>query len=218
MTPEANVQEKLTVTMAPPPAALAADKKKAQAKKRTEAENLIDGHAAGIKTDRQSEEEKGRTLASQGRKGGLFGFAFFGLVSFWTLTKYGRFLHADLVLEQGQTALVSAYHNLARTEWLFGLSSRLWAFRVFATLSPVFLVCALFLPRRFGRFWMGLGVFLGTIVTPIFLTVLFYVALTPWALLLRLFGTDPLGRSKHDGSYWIQREKPRALDHFEHMS
>src|SRR4051812_45569106 len=134
--------EKLTVTMAPPPAALAADKKKAASRKRTEAENLIDGHAAGIKSDKPI-EEKDRVLTSQGRKGGLMGFVIFGVIAFWTLTRYGRLLHPDLVVEAGQSGLVSAYHNLAKTEWFFGLSSRVWAFRIFATLSPLFLVFAL---------------------------------------------------------------------------
>src|SRR5258708_24883075 len=114
--------DKLTVTMAPPPAAVAADKKKAQARKRTEAENLIDGHAAGIKTDKPS-EEKERVLASQGFKGGLLGFVIFGVVAFWTLTKYGRFLHTDLPLEAGKSALETAYHNLPRTQWVFGLAN-----------------------------------------------------------------------------------------------
>jgi hypothetical protein len=218
MSPEANVQEKLTVTMAPPPAALAADKAKAKAKKRSETENLIDGHAAGIKTDKPKEEQD-RTLKSQGFKGGLLGFFIFGLIAFWTLTKYGRFLHADLVVETGRSALESAYHNLSTHEWFFGLSSRVWAFRIFATLSPLFLIFAIAIPRQFGRFWMGLGAFLGSFMTPIFISLLFYVGVTPLALLMKVIGKDPLRRAAEskDGTYWISRREPRKHDHFEHL-
>ncbi len=217
MSPEANVQEKLTVTAAPPPAAVAADKRKAAARKRTEAENLIDGHAAGIATDK-SVAEKEATLTSQGRRAGIYGFIFFGVIAFWTLTKYGRFLHADLVVEQGQSALVSAYHNLISKEWFFGLSSRLWAFRIFATIAPLFLALGTFVPKQFGRAWMGFGGVLGMIMTPIMLTLMYYVGIAPWAVVMRIFGYDPLRRSKTDGTYWIPREKQRKHDHFEHMS
>jgi Saxitoxin biosynthesis operon protein SxtJ len=216
MSPETNVQEKLTVTAAPPPAAIAADKKKAQAKKRTEAENLIDGHAAGIKTDKLSADEKARSITSQGRKGGLLGFFIFGLIAFWTLTHHGRYLHWNNDIDPGSTPLISAYHRLERVEWFFGLTSRAWQFRIFLVLSPLFLLFAVLIPRQFGRFWIGLGNVLGTVVTPIFISVLFYVGVTPLALILRMVGSDPLRRAKLDGSYWITREKPRGLDHFEH--
>ena len=215
MSPETNVQEKLTVTMAPPPAALAADKKKAAARKRTEAENLIDGHAAGIKTDKPA-EERDRTLTSQGRKGGLAGFVIFGVVAARTLSHYGGWLHRIAEGSEVRYTLTEAYHRLT-DPWFFDLSTRLWQFRIFATLAVVFLVCALFLPRSFGRFWMGLGAVLGSVMTPIVVSLLFYVGVTPLAVLMKIIGKDPLGRAKHDGSYWIPREQPRKHDHFEHL-
>ncbi|HZU97040.1 MAG TPA: hypothetical protein VFF73_10125 [Planctomycetota bacterium] len=219
MSPEANVkEEKLTVTMAPPPAALAADKKKAGAKKRTEAENLIDGHAGEIKTDRASEDEKARELARQGRNGGLLGFVIFGIMAFAQITKYGRFLHQDLVIDPGSTALLTAYHALGRVEWFFGLSTHMWAFRIYCVLAPLFLIMAFAIPKQFGRVWLGLGAVLGMIMTPVIVTLLFYIAVTPLALLLKVVGSDPLRRAKHEGSYWIPRDKPRPVDHFEHKS
>lgn len=214
MSPEANVQEKLTVTMAPPPAALAADKKKAQARKRTEAENLIDGHAAGIKSDRLSDEEKARTIAKQGRTGGLVGFALFAFVALRTITHYGGWLHATAEGSTVRYTLEQAYHRL-NDPWFFDLSTRLWQFRIFSVLSVLFLLFALAIPRQFGKFWMGLGHVLGSIMTPVFLTVLFFVGVAPVALVLRVIGSDPLRRSKHDGTYWIPREKQREMTHFE---
>lgn len=217
MSPEANVQEKLTVTMAPPPAAVAADKKKAQAKKRTETENLIDGHAAGIKTDKPQEEQD-RTLRSQGFKGGLAGFVIFGIVAARTLSHYGGWLHKITDGSEVRYTLDQAYHRL-NDPWLFDLSTRLWQFRTFTTLSVVFLLCALLIPRHFGRFWMGLGALLGSVMTPIFISLLFYVGVTPLALLMKVIGKDPLRRAaeQKDGTYWISRTEPRKHDHFEHL-
>ena len=210
MSPESsvkeNVKEKLTVTIAPPPAALAADKKKAP-KKRSEAENLIDGHAAGIKTDKP-EQEQNRTIARQGRIGGLIGFVLFTGIAALAIVARGGYLRGA-TFEQ-------AYQAIHGIPWLFGLSTRVWQFRIFATLAPVFLFCAVVIPLQFGRFWLGLGAAIGSVVTPIVLTGLFYVILTPYALFMRIFGNDPLRRSKQDGSYWIPRDKPRAHDHFEH--
>ena len=47
------------------------------------------------------------------------------------------------------------------------------------------------------------------------LGLMFYLAFTPWAFVMRLLGNDPLRRSRVEGSYWLAREKPRAHDHFE---
>ncbi|MEZ0229006.1 MAG: SxtJ family membrane protein, partial [Planctomycetota bacterium] len=136
---------------------------------------------------------------------------------FWTLTKYGRFLHADLVVEPGKSAIESAYHNLANHKWFFDLTTRMTAFRIFATLSPLFLFFALAIPKLFGRYWLGLGTVLGTVMTPIFISIIFYVGFAPLALVMKVMGKDPLNRGKQDGSYWIPRAQQRKKTHFEHL-
>ena len=57
---------------------------------------------------------------------------------------------------------------------------------------------------------MKFGELLHRIVSPIALGIVFYLAVLPTGLLLRLFGKDPL-RLKIDrgaASYWIKREPP----------
>lgn len=215
MSPEV-VKEKLTVTAAPPPAA-AAFEKKGPAKKRAEAENLIDGHVDTIKgPDSLSEEARGRLLAKQGRTGGIAGVLFFGLASFWLLTHHGRYWHLD----EGALAkptLDEAYHHLRDVPWLFETSTRLMQFRIFVTLTGVFFLSALLIPRIFGVFWMKLAGVLGFINTRILLGVAFYVLFTPWAILTKIMGKDPLRRAKTDGSYWISRAQPRPSNHFERL-
>jgi hypothetical protein len=56
--------------------------------------------------------------------------------------------------------------------------------------------------------WTRLGDIIGRVVSPIALAALFFLAVTPIALLMRLAGKDPL-RLKGDpdaSSYWILRE------------
>jgi hypothetical protein len=202
---EAQVKEKLTVEMAPPPAAVAADKRKAE-KKRSETENLIDGHAGNIKVDRLSDEQRDRRLAKQGRTGGLVGFALLGGWALIALMKRGW--RTD--------GLEAAYHKLAAEPWFFDTTTRMMQFRIFVSLAGVFLLCALLLPATFGRFWMRLGGILGFINTRIILAVVYYLMFTPSALVMRILGRDPLRRAKQDGSYWVTRPQQRTNDHFKH--
>ena len=61
-----------------------------------------------------------------------------------------------------------------------------------------------------NRLWARFGILLNRIVSPVVLALLFYLAVTPMALLMRLFGKDPMRlRPLEKGeSYWIKREPP----------
>jgi Saxitoxin biosynthesis operon protein SxtJ len=77
----------------------------------------------------------------------------------------------------------------------------------------VALVLALAAPRLLAPFnwaWTKLGLLLHRILSPIFLTVLFYGCIAPVGFLMRLSGKDPL-RLKYEPaveSYWIVRSPP----------
>lgn len=82
-----------------------------------------------------------------------------------------------------------------------------------AGLSGGFLVLALVLPRvlhPLNFLWMKLGDLLGRIVSPIVLGIIFYLAVTPFALVMKLAGRDALSRRFDAGarSYWVSREPP----------
>lgn len=95
---------------------------------------------------------------------------------------------------------------------LRGGELRLWSL----LLGGVFLVLALALPRALSwlnRSWMKFGLLLNRIVSPLAIGVVYYFALVPTALLMRLFGKLPL-QLKYDrqaASYWIAR-KPAGPD------
>ena len=61
----------------------------------------------------------------------------------------------------------------------------------------------------FNRAWMKLGELMGKIVSPLVLGIIFFVLITPVALVTRLFGRDELRLKKTDASsYWIDRAPP----------
>ena len=77
----------------------------------------------------------------------------------------------------------------------------------------MFLLFALALPRALSalnRGWMQLGLLLNRIVSPLAIGIVYYLALVPTALLMRVFGKLPL-QLKYDpeaASYWIARKPP----------
>ena len=57
--------------------------------------------------------------------------------------------------------------------------------------------------------WMKFGEFLGRIISPVVMGLVYFVVLTPLSIVVRMFGRDLLkvkflGNSK---SYWIKRNK-----------
>ena len=60
--------------------------------------------------------------------------------------------------------------------------------------------------------WMGVAVVIGSVVTPVILTIFFFLVLTPVGLLFRLLGRDALTRKIDRGAstYWLKKEYPIA--------
>ena len=57
--------------------------------------------------------------------------------------------------------------------------------------------------------WIKFGDFLGRIIAPIVMAIVYFLILTPISLLVRLFGKDLIGMkfSNDIKSYWIKRKK-----------
>jgi Saxitoxin biosynthesis operon protein SxtJ len=77
---------------------------------------------------------------------------------------------------------------------VFAVLALLWT----AALAPI------------NKLWTKLGVLLYRIVSPVVMALLFYVTVTPIALLMRMLGKDPLRlrRDPDATSYWIDRIPP----------
>lgn len=62
----------------------------------------------------------------------------------------------------------------------------------------------------FNRVWFLFGLLLHKIVSPLVMGMLFYLTVTPTALIMRILGKCPLALSfdKEASSYWIKRDPP----------
>ncbi|MBS0593678.1 MAG: hypothetical protein JSR84_09440 [Proteobacteria bacterium] len=92
---------------------------------------------------------------------------------------------------------------------ILGGRLRLWA----VGLAIAFAAVALVMPQLLApanRLWTRFGLLLHRVVSPLALGIMFFVAITPTGLLMRLFGKDPLRlRFERDRpSYWIDRVPP----------
>ncbi|MDX6612188.1 MAG: hypothetical protein QOD75_1374 [Blastocatellia bacterium] len=66
------------------------------------------------------------------------------------------------------------------------------------------------LARRFHVFWMQLAGILGYVNSRILLFLLYYLVITPYGLVSRLVGRDPLNRRGGvKTSYWVPRKTSR---------
>lgn len=79
-------------------------------------------------------------------------------------------------------------------------------------ISIIFLILGLInskLLSPLNNLWVKLGEFLGLIIAPIVMALVYFTVLTPVSLLIRLFGKDLLGLkfNKKKDSYWINRKK-----------
>ncbi len=62
-----------------------------------------------------------------------------------------------------------------------------------------------------NNLWFKFGIFLGKIVSPIVMGVIFFLVVTPIALIMRILGKDLLNLkySLHK-SYWIEKKGPKS--------
>ena len=90
-----------------------------------------------------------------------------------------------------------------------GFSVRWWSLIV----AAVFLALAFAAPKLLAplnRLWMWFGLLLHRIVNPLVMALLFFLVVTPIALLMRVFGKRPLHLEAEPEaeSYWIPRDPP----------
>ena len=84
-------------------------------------------------------------------------------------------------------------------------SVRIWSI----ILSLVFFILGLInsdILAPLNRIWFKFGMILGGIVSPIVMGLVFFLVVTPTALILRLFKKDTLNLKKNDSmTYWIKK-------------
>jgi len=87
---------------------------------------------------------------------------------------------------------------------------RLWALII----SAIFLILGLLkskLLTPLNKLWFRFGIFLGKIITPIIMGIIFFFVVTPIGLIMRLIGKDVLNlKYNKEKSYWIEKDGPKS--------
>jgi len=88
---------------------------------------------------------------------------------------------------------------------------RLWSL----ALSIIFFILGILnskLLTPLNKLWFKFGIFLGSIVSPIIMGVVYFIVVTPTGVFMRLLGKDLLktNKEKNASTYWIKREKQHS--------
>lgn len=93
---------------------------------------------------------------------------------------------------------------------------------IFGALGAALVVAGLFVPpaaRAFHTTWMRFAAALGHVNSRVLLTLVYYLVVTPYGVVTRLVGRDPLRRRGAKGeSYWVERKTTRqSREQFERL-
>jgi hypothetical protein len=87
---------------------------------------------------------------------------------------------------------------------------RIWSL----VISLIFLTLGLLnseILTPFNKIWFKFGIILGNLVSPIIMGVVFFIIVTPTAIIMRILGKDLLNLKKNNKkTYWIERSKIKS--------
>ena len=87
---------------------------------------------------------------------------------------------------------------------------RVWS----AIISFIFLVLGLLSSKiltPLNKLWFKFGIFLGKIISPLIMGIIFFLVVTPTGLIMRLFGKDVLNlKYNNNKSYWIEKKGQKS--------
>ena len=93
---------------------------------------------------------------------------------------------------------------------LKGHDLRIWSLIV----SLIFLILGLLNSKiltPLNKMWFKLGLFLGKIISPLIMGIIFFIVVTPIGIIMRLFNKDLLNlKYNKEKSYWIKRMGPKS--------
>jgi large-conductance mechanosensitive channel len=62
-----------------------------------------------------------------------------------------------------------------------------------------------------NKIWFKFGIFLGKIISPLIMGVIFFLVVTPIGLIMRVFKKDLLNlKFNNNTSYWIENKGPKS--------
>ena len=92
----------------------------------------------------------------------------------------------------------------------YGGDLRIWS----ALISSIFLVLGILnskILNPLNKFWFKFGIFLGKIISPLIMGIIFFLVVTPIGLIMKLLGKDLLNlKYNKNKSYWIEKKGPKS--------
>ena len=104
----------------------------------------------------------------------------------------------------------SVFLIIALYPLMFSGEVRLWSLII----SFTFLALGLLNSRilyPLNKLWFNFGIFLGKLISPLIMGLIFFLVVTPIGLILRLLGKDVLNlKYNKNKSYWIKKNGPKS--------
>ena len=101
--------------------------------------------------------------------------------------------------------LIIALYPLSYSEEI-----RVWSLII----SLIFLILGLLNSKiltPLNKLWFKFGIFLGKVVSPLIMGIIFFLVVTPIGLLMRLLGKDLINlKYNNNKSYWIEKKGPKS--------
>ena len=99
---------------------------------------------------------------------------------------------------------------IALYPFTYGGEIRIWSLII----SLIFLILGLFnsiILSPLNKIWFKFGLFLGKIVSPLIMGIIFFLVVTPIGFTMRLLGKDVLNlKYNKNKSYWIEKSGPKS--------
>ena len=93
---------------------------------------------------------------------------------------------------------------------LNGGNLRLWSLII----SIIFLALGILNSKiltPLNKVWFKFGLFLGTIVSPIIMSIIFFFVVTPISFVMKVLGKDILNlKQNNNNTYWIKKSGPKS--------
>ena len=87
---------------------------------------------------------------------------------------------------------------------------RIWS----VIISLIFLILGLLNSKilaPLNKLWFKFGIFIGKIISPLIMVIIFFLVVTPIGLIMRLLGKDILNlKYNNSQSYWIEKKGPKS--------
>ncbi len=87
---------------------------------------------------------------------------------------------------------------------------RIWSIII----SLIFLILGLLNSKilaPLNKLWFKFGIFIGKIISPLIMVIIFFLVVTPIGLIMRLLGKDVLNlKYNNSQSYWIEKKGPKS--------